>query len=232
MDMDKIIEKMKNNRDDRIKEVWFCTRGLYNERDMRVFADGYCRAVKDLTDLVERQSPPCTGSSVQSNKVDSEKLYDFCETLKEYSKAVKNKPLDFCFTYDINIGDDVKLKDGTIGKINYAGRLHKHDEYEWYFVIAIEKGKTICMYSYDLSKDFQQIGRYKFYSECKKAQINKLQPSITKESVPSSRVEFKANGEMLFIADLMEDVYKKSPPTNEQLMDKINEIIDVINGKL
>ena len=65
----------------------------------------------------------------------------------------------------------------------------------------------------------------------KQAKLDKLQPSITKESVPASRVEFKANGEMLFIADSMETIFKKTPSTNEQLMDKINEIIDVINGE-
>lgn len=225
MDMDNIIEKMR----ERYIEI-SRTHGNNSE----YYDYGYNQCLSDLIYLVEKESqtttPPCTGSSV--NKTDTEKLCDFCETLKVFSKEVndKNKKLHEWITYDIGIGDSAELKDGTVGKINYAGKLKRHDKYEWYFVIGVEEGKSICLYSYDLSKDFKQIGRYNFYSEDKQSKIDKLKLSITKESVPVSKVEFKANGEMLFIADSMETIFKKKPPTNEQLMDKINEIIDVING--
>lgn len=229
MDMDKIIEKLRENRNDKIRESQICTRGTYSTRDMQMLADGYSMAVKDLSDLIAQQTPPCTGSSVQRN--DNEKLYDFCETLKSFSKENndKNKKLHEWITYDINIGDKVELKDGTIGEINYAGKLHKHDVYEWYFVIAIEKGKTLCLYSYDLSKDFQQIGKYNFYSEHKNTKIDKLKHDFKKVTEPSTVTTIEANGNITLEFNKMTEIYHRVPITNEQLMDKINEIIDVIN---
>lgn len=232
-ELDEIVMKCRT----KVKEKdLFLQRTQYDKYDY--IYEGYRLAMNDTIDLVRElnkkvksQTPPCTGSSVQKN--DTEKLYEFCETLKNFNKAVndKNKKLHDWITYDINIGDFAELKDGTIGKINYAGRLHKHDEYEWYFVIAIEKGKTLCLYSYDLSKDFQQIGKYNFYSEYKESKIDKLHPTITKELVPASKVELKTNGDVIFTSDSMETIFKKTPPTNEQLIDKINEIIDMINGE-
>lgn len=96
MDIDKIIDKMKINRDEKVRESYTCKRGKYRYNDMSVFADGYSDAVKDLVNMVKSQTPPCSGSSVQS----------------------KDK-------FGVFIGDIVELKDGTIGELIFVEKKRK-----------------------------------------------------------------------------------------------------------
>lgn len=65
MDMDKIIGTMRAKRNNKIIEAQDFSRCGYSKREMLVLADGYSMAVKDLSDLIAQQTPPCTGSSVQ-----------------------------------------------------------------------------------------------------------------------------------------------------------------------
>lgn len=113
MDIDKIIGAMRVKRNSKIIKQDF-SRGGYSKREMLA---GYSMAVKDLSDLITQQTPPCTGSSV--HKSEHDKLHDYCETLNNFNKTVdeKNKRFNNCFTYDINIGDEVKLKDEQLEKL-------------------------------------------------------------------------------------------------------------------
>ena len=130
MDMDKIIGAMRAKRNNKIIEAQDFSRCGYSKREMLVLADGYSMAVKDLSDLIAQQTPPCTGSSVH-----------------------------------------------------------------------------------------------------KQSKIDKLKHDFKKVTEPSTVTTIDGKGNVTLEFNKMTESYHKTPPTNEQLMDKINEIIDVINGE-
>jgi hypothetical protein len=166
MNMDKIIGAMRVKRNNKIIEAQDFSRGGYSKREMLALADGYSMAVKDLSDLITQQTPPCTGSSVQKVLLEKELSSTIANVVKE----------------------------------------------------AIESVKEYDKAMYKLSR----------VSEQEKDKIEKLEPSITKEPVPATVTSFDKSGNVTFEFKRV-DTYKNEPPTNEQLMDKINEIIDVIN---
>lgn len=128
MDIDKIIGAMRVKRNSKIIEAQDFSRGGYSKREMLALADGYSMAVKDLSDLITQQTPPCTGSSVH-----------------------------------------------------------------------------------------------------KQSKIDKLKHDFKKVTEPSTVTTIEANGNVTLEFNKMMENYHRVPITNEQLMDKINEIIDVVN---
>lgn len=63
----------------------------------------------------------------------------------------------------------------------------------------------------------------------KQSKIDKLKYDFKKVTEPSTVTTIEANGNVTFEFNKMMENYHRVPITNEQLMDKINEIIDVIN---
>ena len=197
MNMDKIIEKMKSNRDEKVRESYTCKRGKYSYNDMSVFADGYSDAVKDLVNMVKSQTPPCSGSSVQS----------------------KDK-------FGVFIGDIVELKDGTIGELIF---VEKKEEDSNLYNLGVEFKYNvfhITLTSSQFKDYFNRIGNNDFN---KKDNIDKLKLDFKKVTEPSTVTTVEKNGNVTVEFNKMTEVCHKIPPTNEQLMCKINEIIDYIN---
>ena len=197
MNMDKIIEKMKSNKDEKVMDSYICKRGKYSYYDMSVFADGYSDAVKDLVNMVKSQTPHCSGSSVQS----------------------KDK-------FGVFIGDIVELKDGTIGELI---SVEKTEGVSNLYNLGVEFKYNvfhITLTSSQFKDYFNKIGNNDFN---KKDNIDKLKLDFKKVTEPSTVTTVEKNGNVTVEFNKMTEVYHKIQPTNEQLMCKINEIIDYIN---
>lgn len=123
MDMNKIIEKMKNNRDDKVRESYTCKRGKYSYANMSVLADGYSMAVKDLIDMVEQQTPPCSGSSVKNKDI---RAGDYVETISGKVGYVYN-----IFYSNGNRCISVQLMNGD--SCHYNQLLNEEYEYSKHF---------------------------------------------------------------------------------------------------
>ena len=197
MNMDKIIEKMKNNRDEKVRESYTCKRGKYSYYDMSVFADGYSDAVKDLVNMVKSQTPPCSGSSVQS----------------------KDK-------FGVFIGDIVELKDGTIGELI---SVEKTEGASNLYNLGVEFKYNvfhITLTSSQFKDYFNKIGNNDFN---KKDNIDKLKLDFKKVTEPATIKTLDGKGNVTLEFNKMAEIFHKKPPTNEEIMNKINEIIDYIN---
>ena len=197
MNMDKIIEKMKINRDEKVRESYTCKRGKYSYNDMSVFADGYSDAVKDLVNMVKSQTPPCSGSSVQS----------------------KDK-------FGVFIGDIVELKDGTIGELIF---VEKKEEDSNLYNIGVNLKYSVFYITLTMSQFndyFNRIGNNNFV---KKDNIYKLKLDFKKVTEPSTITTVDGKGNATLEFNKMTELFHKKLPTNEELMNKINEIIDYIN---
>ena len=197
MNMDKIIEKMKSNRDEKVRESYVCKRGKYSYNDMSVFADGYSDAVKDLVNMVKLQTPPCSGSSVQS----------------------KDK-------FGVFIGDIVELKDGTIGDLIF---VEKKEEDSNLYNIGVNLKYSVFYITLTKSQFndyFNRIGNNNF---TKKNNIDKLKLDFKKVTEPSTVTTVDGKGNVTLEFNKMTELFHKKPPTNEEIMNKINEIIDYIN---
>ena len=197
MNMDKIIEKMKSNMDEKVMDSYVCKRGKYSYNDMSVFADGYSDAVKDLVNMVKSQTPPCSGSSVQS----------------------KDK-------FGVFIGDIVELKDGTIGKLI---SVEKTEGTSNLYNLGVEFKYNvfrITLTSSQFKDYFNRIGNNNFV---KKDNIYKLKLDFKKVTEPSTITTVDGKGNATLEFNKMTELFHKILPTNEELMNKINEIIDYIN---
>ena len=197
MNMDKIIEKMKSNRDEKVRESYVCKRGKYSYNDMSVFADGYSDAVKDLVNMVKSQTPHCSGSSVQS----------------------KDK-------FGVFIGDIVELKDGTTGELIF---VEKKEEDSNLYNIGVNLKYSVFYITLTISQFndyFNRIGNNNF---TKKNNIDKLKLDFKKATEPSTVTTVDGKGNVTLEFNKMTEIYHKILPTNEEIMNKINEIIDYIN---
>ena len=198
MNMDKIIDKMKSNRDERVRESYTCKRGKYSYNDMSVFADGYSDAVKDLMDIVKLQNPPCSGSSVQS----------------------KDK-------FGVFVGDVVELKDGTIGELVYIEKCDLEKSNFYNIRVKLKYGFfSISLTKLQFKDYFNRIGNNDF---TKKDNIDKLKLDFKKATEPTTITTVDGKGDVTLEFNKMADIYHKILPTNEEIMNKINEIIDYIN---
>ena len=203
MNMDKIIEKMKSNRDEKVRESYTCKRGKYSYNDMSVFADGYSDAVKDLVNMVKSQTPPCSGSSVQNK-----------------DKILNNDK------FGIFIGDIVELKDGTIGELILVEKTEGAPNLYNLGVECKYNVFHITLTSSQFKDYFNRIGNNNF---TKKNNIDKLKLDFKKVTEPSTVTTVDGKGNVTLEFNKMTELFHKKLPTNEEIMNKINEIIDYIN---
>lgn len=125
--------------------------------------------------------------------------------------------------YNIKKGDNVVTKDGRVYRLLFASKLGT----EWYLIFDRgENTKSECIITHNLEEHFNRIGKYDF---TKKDNIDKLKLEFKKVTEPSDVIIVDGNGKETTKHNQMVEIYKKIIPTNEQLFNKINEIIDYIN---
>ena len=125
---------------------------------------------------------------------------------------------------EARIGDYVELKDGTTGELVY---IEKSESNFYNIRVQLKYSFLSITLAKNQFKDyFNRVGSNDF---TKKDKIDKLKLDFKKVTEPSTVTTVEKNGNVTVEFNKMTDVYHKIPPTNEQLMDKINEIIEYIN---
>lgn len=148
---------------------------------------------------VKTEVPPCTGSSIQK---------------KNETKFV------------VKIGEEVELKDGTIGKLIY---VNKTDGSPNLYNIAIEFKNSVISTTLNSSqfKDcFNRIGVNNFNMN---HNIEELKPNFEKRNEMTTIEIVDTNGKTRK-EKRMGELYYKIQPTTDDIVTKINEIIKVVNG--
>jgi len=200
MNMDKIMIKLQKEHCNIFakarRKFAFDEKAHYK---MRNYLDGFDYCYKMLEELIkeELQTPPCSGSSVQS----------------------KDK-------FGVFIGDIVELKDGTIGELIF---VEKKEEDSNLYNIGVNLKYSVFYITLTTSQFndyFNRIGNNNF---TKKNNIDKLKLDFKKVTEPSTITTIDGKGNVTLEFNKMAEIYHKKPPTNEEIMNKINEIIDYIN---
>ena len=117
--------------------------------------------------------------------------------------------------YKIEVGMYVETINHEVGYITTI----ICDKFYWFNITR----DMIC-HSKDIP--FTRVGTY----DCtKKNKIEELRVGFAKEIIPATVTTVDTEGNITFEFNKMTESYKKIPPTNEQIVDKLNEIIDYIN---
>lgn len=123
--------------------------------------------------------------------------------------------------YEFKVGNYVETKDGKIGHIIGIEDIC----FTWE---CTNKPTPIqfCGSRVNYAEKFNRIGKYDF---TKKDKIEELKLDFAKVAEPATVTTVDSDGNVTFEFNKMVESYHKKLPTNEQLMNKINEIIKYIN---
>ena len=206
MDMDKIMLKLQKEHCNIFAKAR--RKFVFDEKahyKMRNYLDGFDYCYKMLEELIkeESQNPPCSGSSVQNK-----------------DKILNNDK------FGIFIGDIVELKDGTIGELILVEKTEGAPNLYNLGVECKYNVFHITLTSSQFKDYFNRIGNNDFN---KKDNIDKLKLDFKKVTEPATITTVDGKGNVTLEFNKMADIYHKILPTNEEIMNKINEIIDYIN---
>ena len=200
MDMDKIMLKLQKEHCNIFAKAR--RKFAFNEKahyEMRNYLDGFDYCCKILEELIEEESQTTPCS---------------CSSVQSKDK------------FGVFIGDIVELKDGTIGelisveKTEGASNLYNIGVNLKYNVFHITLTKS------QFNDYFNRIGNNNF---TKKDNIDKLKLDFKKVTEPSTVTTVDEKGNVTLEFNKMAEIYHKILPTNEEIMNKINEVIDYIN---
>lgn len=200
MDMDKIMLKLQKEHCNIFAKAR--RKFVFNEKahyEMRNYLDGFDYCCKILEELIEEES----------------------QTPPCSGSSVQGKD-----KFGVFIGDIVELKDGTIGELIF---VEKKEEDSNLYNIGVNLKYSVFYITLTKSQFndyFNRIGNNNF---TKKNNIDKLKLDFKKVTEPSTITTIDGKGNVTLEFNKMTEIYHKILPTNEEIMNKINEIIDYIN---